>query len=164
MKKCIKCGIDKEINEYYHHPGMADGHVNKCKDCCKKETLLRETELKKDPIWCEQERLRSKDKYHRLNYIVRQEELNKLKPYRTNQYSNQHRDLKLKKDENPHHWDYNYPLDVIILEKRVHRFIHSYLIFDNKTLCFKTVDGRLLDTKESHVQYIEGLIKTILNN
>lgn len=34
-KKCISCGITKELSEYYKHPKMADGHLNKCKECQK---------------------------------------------------------------------------------------------------------------------------------
>ena len=36
-KKCICCGIEKDISEYYSHPRTADGHLNKCKECCKKQ-------------------------------------------------------------------------------------------------------------------------------
>ena len=36
-KKCICCGMEKDISEYYSHPRTADGHLNKCKECCKKQ-------------------------------------------------------------------------------------------------------------------------------
>ena len=37
MKKCFACNQEKEINEYYRHPAMLDGHTNKCKECTKSQ-------------------------------------------------------------------------------------------------------------------------------
>lgn len=34
-KMCFKCGIEKELDNFYKHPAMVDGRVNKCKECNK---------------------------------------------------------------------------------------------------------------------------------
>jgi hypothetical protein len=35
-KVCISCKLTAPIFDFYKHPMMADGHLNKCKTCCKK--------------------------------------------------------------------------------------------------------------------------------
>ena len=67
MKTCIRCGIDKELNDFYAHPQMRDGHLNKCKECCKLIADAREKKLRKNSEeWCKNERIRSKEKYYRF--------------------------------------------------------------------------------------------------
>ena len=40
MKKCFKCGVEKSLDDFYVHKQMGDGHLNKCKDCNKKDVSL----------------------------------------------------------------------------------------------------------------------------
>lgn len=40
MKVCFKCHTEKSLDEYYAHKEMADGHLNKCKDCTKRDVKV----------------------------------------------------------------------------------------------------------------------------
>jgi hypothetical protein len=39
QKTCIKCEVLKDITCFYKHKMMSDGHLGKCKECCKKDQL-----------------------------------------------------------------------------------------------------------------------------
>ena len=45
-KVCFKCGIEKEIDNFYIHPQTEDGHLGKCKECCKLYEKLKRIENK----------------------------------------------------------------------------------------------------------------------
>ena len=65
-KFCFKCLIEKPINEFYKHPKMHDGHLNKCKECAKKDVHQKYQENTKDVKFVLKERERTRQKWHRL--------------------------------------------------------------------------------------------------
>jgi hypothetical protein len=40
-KTCFKCHQTRLLDEFYKHPGMRDGHLNKCKTCARWDSLPR---------------------------------------------------------------------------------------------------------------------------
>ena len=161
-KVCFRCNVEKPLKEFYKHKKMADGHLNKCKECTKSDSVKRHYEKSEDPEWVEAERERGREKYHRLNYKDRQKELDVSKEWKRSAiYKNLSRDLGLKnkKGVEIHHWNYNeeFLRDVVLMDIRHHRRLHSHLFLDFDKRVFKDTNGNLLDTKEKHLAYINAV-------
>lgn len=163
-KKCFKCNQAKPLSDYYKHKEMPDGHVNKCKECNKKDVRENYKKKSNDVEWLEKERIRSREKYHRLNYKESQKEWDKNKPWKK---SHIYKSLRSKFKEVPnthhlHHWNYNddFLTDIIAIEKFNHRRAHNFLILDIEKRIYKDLDGNYLTTKESHINYLlsKGII------
>lgn len=158
-KICIKCGLEKSLSEFYVHPAMKDGHLNKCKICCKKDSSLNYKKNSKNVWFVEYERRRGREKYRRLNYK------DKYPPniiQCNSTIRNLHRnliaagyDMDLKE---AHHWNYNLTKQGFILTRKMHKLIHRYIKFDTETKCFKFKD-MLLDSIEKHRNFINSVFR-----
>lgn len=59
VKVCFKCGKKKKADEFYRHPMMADGRLNKCKSCARAD--VRANRLRRLEYYRAYDLLRSKN-------------------------------------------------------------------------------------------------------
>jgi hypothetical protein len=135
-KRCFKCAEEKPLDEFYAHPEMGDGHLNKCKDCAKKDA--RQHRIKNPEKVREYDRSRAQQP-HRIALRRREYERewdnhpDRMKA--RNALGNAVRDGKVQKlpcafcgaedGLEAHHHDYTKPLDVTWLCKPCHRRFHA---------------------------------------
>jgi len=149
-KQCFKCLSVKPLNEFYKHPQMPDGHLNKCKDCTKndvKENRLAKIEYYKQydkqrgmrPDRVEMRKLyQASDQGKQIlkKLRTRYAEKNPIKRAAAIMVGNAVRDRKLIKPDScekcfakpsrlcGHHDDYAFPLVVRWLCSKCHRQWH----------------------------------------
>lgn len=141
MKTCFKCGQAKPLDDFYAHPRMADGHLNKCKECTKSDASKDYRRKVSAPAGLEAERARGRDKYARLYRVgpnwQSPEAPHDVKMRARNALANAVRDGKVVKPKacedcgvrdcriHGHHLDYYRPLMVTWLCPRCHRRRHA---------------------------------------
>ena len=119
MKKCFKCGDEKPLNEFYKHSQMADGYLNKCKNCTKKDVHHRRHFTEARERILEYDRKRG----NRQNYID-VKKYRELYPKKYKAHAMVNRAVRAKKlfkepceicgniNVNAHHDDYDKPLNI----------------------------------------------------
>lgn len=170
--ECVNGDNLQDISNFYRHSQMEDGHLNKCKDCCKKEQKQREEILKLDPIWVEKEKKRAREKFERLGYKDKYKPSPEKKKIIIDRYKAKYPEkIKarnaishlVKEGIELHHWSYNEKdwKDFIELLVKQHYEIHTHIIYDPEFMYYRDSNNNLLDTKEKHLNYIIQFIKDL---
>jgi hypothetical protein len=132
LKTCFRCGNHKPITEFYKHPQMADGHLNKCKECNKRDVKERYNSPRGRKAILRYERARSQTPERRAMKLEYQKQARRRNPeknvahqklayaIRTGKLAPQPCEVCGAKAEG-HHDDYAKPLDVRWLCFRCHR-------------------------------------------
>lgn len=173
MNKCICCEELKPLDEFYKHPGMETGHLNKCKSCCKQYAKAQLDEKCKDPEWVEKEHQRQLEKNrrpYRKSKKPMREPLPRLfdKTWKNHFYrypeKQKARSISAKMQcRNPghehHHWSYREENAKSLLEisKKDHYVAHINLIYLQAEFCYTTLVGLLLDTIQKHIEYLDSI-------
>ncbi|MBL9030287.1 MAG: hypothetical protein JNM80_01090 [Phycisphaerae bacterium] len=137
MKMCFKCHHDKPLAEFYRHPRMADGHLNKCKTCARLDVRLNRA--RRDERYLAYDRERASRPERRAASAARLRRYREQYPDRDAAHHAVARALRqgaLRKPEtclgcgqprpvHAHHEDYREPLRVTWLCARCHRHHHS---------------------------------------
>jgi hypothetical protein len=137
-KSCFKCNAVKPLSEFYKHSEMADGHVNKCKDCNKKD--VNENRLKNLDYYREYDRDRAKNH----DRVKANAEINKAwreadkrramchnavaRAIKSGELVRQPCVRCLNIKSLAHHEDYDSPLDVVWLCQPCHKQRHKEII------------------------------------
>jgi len=135
MKTCFKCLRELDISSFYAHPRMADGHLNKCKDCTRDDA--RKNYASDRAKRAEYEREREKTAHRRAQKLAYQAEHRKRHPQKYKARMAVSRALARgvitrepckscgARKTQAHHHDYSKPLDVQWLCHACHMAEHG---------------------------------------
>lgn len=134
-KTCIRCEQQQPLGEFYRHPGMADGHINKCRSCCKAEAAAnRVANLDRYRDYDRRRLLTAKRKADRADRQIRYRAANPLKQAARAAVARAVRSGLLAKQccqvcgcesAEAHHDDYGQPLAVRWLCRKHHLITHG---------------------------------------
>lgn len=136
MKKiCFKCNEEKNLNKFYVHKEMYDGHFNKCKKCIKEDVLkYRKENIKKIRQY---DRERAKLPHRRAESVKRTKEYRQRYPEKHKAHQLVAHSLKIgniikqpcavcnsTERIEAHHPNYSEPLNVVWLCSAHHSAVH----------------------------------------
>jgi hypothetical protein len=134
-KKCFKCGEEKPIDEFYKLKTMADGHLNKCKECTRLDVSTNYRAKRHHYAHYEKQRWLRTERREKAKEYQRHTRANSPEKFKaTCVVNNALRDGKLEKKpcevcgsekSQAHHDDYSKPLDVIWLCRKHHLERHG---------------------------------------
>jgi len=137
-KTCFKCMAVKQIEEFYKHPRMPDGHVNKCKECNKKD--VNENRQKKIDYYrtYDRERAKNPDRQKAASEISaawRKADKRRMQCHNAVKRAIRSGELVRQpcvrcgeQKSLAHHEDYDFPLDVVWLCQPCHKQRHKELL------------------------------------
>jgi len=140
-KTCFKCKRSLPIESFYRHAEMADGHLNKCKECTRGDVkqYRRSDKYREKVLSADRARGNRQCKAYRDKHKAQRES-----EYKARQaLSNALRDKKIVRPVrcqhcgsdsalHGHHHDYSKPLSVVWLCVPCHRQIHAFMDLVNK--------------------------------
>lgn len=137
VKTCFKCGEQKALSAFYKHPQMGDGHLNKCKDCARKDVKKNYRDNIEHYRRYEKDRIaRPERRAQQVRYQRKRRAAHPEKYAANSAVHNAIRDGKLIRPDScemcgsadkiqAHHHDYNKPLDVVWLCYKCHMAEHG---------------------------------------
>lgn len=136
VKTCFKCSVTKPLAEFYRHAQMGDGHLNKCKECTKKDTYIhRHVTHREKVIAYDRARYHNPERKAKISAITKKYKTDfpgRRKAYALVQYAIRKGDLvKLpcficgEEKTEAHHPDYSAPLSVVWLCTQHHKDTHA---------------------------------------
>ena len=139
MKTCFKCQQQKPLSDFYKHPMMADGHLNKCKDCARSDVRQNRARKRKYYSEFDQKRRQSPNRKAMKKVYERRGRIRHPDKYKARMMAkNAIRDGRLirqpcevcgtQEQVEAHHEDYSRPFDVRWLCFQHHREAHGQVV------------------------------------